>query len=339
VPARHESFFSTGIRCLQVILSDLYLLYTIACNQQVTDRWQRTMQMPVSIRPSLSVSIKSIVISSIFLCGASRAQNDFTNVVITPVPVAGNVTMLMGQGGNIAVSIGEDGVLMVDDQYAPLSDRIKAAISSLGGDAPTFLVNTHWHGDHTGGNEFFSDAATIIAQDNVRVRMADPANKRVPESVPVITYQDGISIHFNGEEIRLFHLPNGHTDGDSAVWFKGSNVLHMGDQFFAIRYPYVDLDSKGNVHGLIRNLNNLVDQLPDDIMIIPGHGNLSTKADFLTYIDGVNETAAMVLDRKAAGLSLQQIIDEGLPEAYASWGAGFISEEAWITEVYKSQNL
>jgi cyclase len=305
------------------------------------------MQMPVSTRAPLpsrlhfsnSFRSKSLLISSLFLCSAARSQDEFANVVITPVPVAGNVTMLMGQGGNIAVSIGEDGVLMVDDQYGPLSDRIKAAISGLGGAAPTFLVNTHWHGDHSGGNENFSGTATIIAQDNVRARLTDPANGRVPESFPVITYEDGISIHFNGEEIRLIHLPNGHTDGDSAVWFTGSNVLHMGDQFFAIRYPFVDLNSNGNVHGLIRNLNNLVGQLPDDIMIIPGHGNLSTKAEFVTYVEGVNETAAMVLDRKAAGLSLEQIIAEGLPAEYASWGTGFISTEAWITAVYNSPNL
>jgi cyclase len=295
---------------------------------------------PVSPHPfRLHSFAKSLVISGVFLGGAAHAQNDFSNVVITPVPVAGNVTMLMGQGGNIAVSLGEDGVLMVDDQYGPLSDKIKAAIAALGGDAPAFLVNTHWHGDHSGGNENFSSTATIIAQDNVRVRMSDPASERVPASYPVITYEDGISIHFNGEEIRLIHLPNGHTDGDSAVWFTGSNVLHMGDQFFAIRYPFIDLSSNGNVHGLIRNLNNLVGQLPDDIKIIPGHGNLSTKAEFVTYVDGVNETAAMVLDRKAAGLSLQAIIEEGLPDAYASWGTGFISEEAWITAVYNSPNL
>ena len=286
-----------------------------------------------------SVFVKSLVFSSIFLPGISQAQDDFANVVITPVPAAGNITMLMGQGGNIAVSIGEDGVLMVDDQFAPLSDKIKAAISSLGGDAPAFLVNTHWHGDHSGGNENFSDQATIIAHDNVRARLTDPANSRVPESYPVITYADGVSIHFNGEEIRLIHLPNGHTDGDSAIWFTGSNVLHMGDQFFAIRYPFIDLSSNGNVHGLIRNLNNLVTRLPDDILIIPGHGNLSTKAEFVTYVDGVNETAAMVLDRKAAGLSLEAIIEEGLPAEYEQWGTGFISEEAWITAVFNSPNL
>ena len=280
-----------------------------------------------------------LVFSSLFLCRLSLAQDDFDNVVITPVPAAGKVTMLMGQGGNIAVSIGEDGVLMVDDQYAPLSDKIKAAIAGLGGDAPTFLVNTHWHGDHSGGNENFADTATIIAQDNVRARLTDPDNGRVPASFPVITYEDGISIHFNGEEIRLIHLPNGHTDGDSAVWFTGSNVLHMGDQFFAIRYPFVDLNSKGSVHGLMRNLDRILPQLPDDIRIIPGHGNLATKADFARYVEGVNETANLVLARKAAGQSLAAIIEAGLPAEYAGWGTGFISEEAWITAVYNSPAL
>src|SRR5690606_24850365 len=184
------------------------------------------------------------VFAGLFLSSFASAQN-FDNVQITATPVAGTVQMLQGQGGNIAVSIGADGVLMVDDQFGPLADKIKAKITELGGGAPAFLLNTHWHGDHTGGNEFFSDAATIIAHDNVRVRLADPSAERVPAALPVITYSDGISVHYNGEEIRLIHLPNGHTDGDSAVWFIGSNVVHMGDEYVNRTFPFIDTASGG----------------------------------------------------------------------------------------------
>lgn len=272
---------------------------------------------------------------SLFVLQAS-AQNDFDNVIITATYVSGNVYMLMGQGGNIAVSIGEDGVLMVDDQFAPLADKIKAAINDLGGDAPELLLNTHWHGDHSGGNEEFSDQAIIIAHNNVRVRLADPGSGRVPESFPVITYDHSLSIHFNGEEITAFHLPNGHTDGDSAIWFTESNVLHMGDEFFAGRYPFVDLNSGGSVVGLVRNLEGILPQLADDIMIIPGHGELSTKDQFASYVNGVKATSLMVINNIYDGLSLEEIIAEGFPAEYDEWGTGFISEEAWITTIYNS---
>lgn len=277
----------------------------------------------------------SLVFAGLFLSSFASAQN-FDNVQITATPVAGTVQMLQGQGGNIAVSIGADGVLMVDDQFGPLADKIKAKITELGGGAPAFLLNTHWHGDHTGGNEFFSDAATIIAHDNVRVRLADPSAERVPAALPVITYSDGISVHYNGEEIRLIHLPNGHTDGDSAVWFTGSNVVHMGDEYVNRTFPFIDTASGGTLEGLMQNSQRMLELLPDDVKIIPGHGALSTKAEFAEWAEGVKTTVALVLEQKAAGKDLQTIIDEGLPAEYESWGQGFINESAWITAIYNS---
>jgi len=277
----------------------------------------------------------SLVFAGLFLSSFASAQN-FDNVQITATPVAGTVQMLQGQGGNIAVSIGADGVLMVDDQFGPLADKIKAKITELGGGAPAFLLNTHWHGDHTGGNEFFSDAATIIAHDNVRVRLADPSAERVPAALPVITYSDGISVHYNGEEIRLIHLPNGHTDGDSAVWFTGSNVVHMGDEYVNRTFPFIDTASGGTLEGLMQNSQRMLELLPDDVKIIPGHGELSTKAEFAEWAEGVKTTVALVLEQKAAGKDLQTIIDEGLPAEYESWGQGFINESAWITAIYNS---
>lgn len=264
------------------------------------------------------------------------AETDFDAVQITATPVAGKITMLQGNGGNIAVSLGDDGVLMVDDQFAPLSDKIKAAITKLGGSAPELLLNTHWHGDHSGGNENFADKATIIAHDNVRVRIADPANERVAAALPVITFANGLSIHFNGEEIKLIHLPHGHTDGDSAVWFTGSNVIHMGDEYVVGGFPFIDLNSGGSVEGLIDNHANILAQIPDNIRVIPGHGGLSTKAEMAGWIEGVRTTAKIVTDQMIAGKTLAAIIEQGLPEQYASWGMGFINEAAYITAVYTS---
>ena len=272
------------------------------------------------------------------LCALSpfaNAQN-FDNVEISAIPVAGTVQVLQGQGGNIAVSIGTDGVLMVDDQFGPLADKIKAKITELGGDAPTFVLNTHWHGDHTGGNEFFAGDATIIAHDNVRVRLADPGAGRVAEALPVITHSNGLSVHYNGEEIRLVHLPTGHTDGDTAVWFLGSNVVHMGDEYVNRTFPFIDSQSGGTLEGLMKNSAYMLEILPDDVKIIPGHGAISTKAEFAEWAEGVKVTANLVLDKKAAGKDLQTIITEGLPAEYSSWGQGFINDSAWITAVFNS---
>ncbi len=283
-------------------------------------------------------TIKNCSLAAAILLAAPvfAAETDFDAVQITATPVAGKITMLQGNGGNIAVSLGDDGVLMVDDQFAPLSDKIKAAITKLGGSAPELLLNTHWHGDHSGGNENFADKATIIAHDNVRVRIADPANERVAAALPVITFANGLSIHFNGEEIKLIHLPHGHTDGDSAVWFTGSNVIHMGDEYVVGGFPFIDLNSGGSVEGLIDNHANILAQIPDNIRVIPGHGGLSTKAEMASWIEGVRTTAKIVTDQMIAGKTLAAIIEQGLPEQYASWGMGFINEAAYITAVYTS---
>ncbi len=283
-------------------------------------------------------TIKNCSLAAAILLAAPvfAAETDFDAVQITATPVAGKITMLQGNGGNIAVSLGDDGVLMVDDQFAPLSDKIKAAIAKLGGSAPELLLNTHWHGDHSGGNENFADKATIIAHDNVRVRIADPANERVAAALPVITFANGLSIHFNGEEIKLIHLPHGHTDGDSAVWFTGSNVIHMGDEYVVGGFPFIDLNSGGSVEGLIDNHANILAQIPDNIRVIPGHGGLSTKAEMAGWIEGVRTTAKIVTDQMIAGKTLAAIIEQGLPEQYASWGMGFINEAAYITAVYTS---
>ncbi|MES2603933.1 MAG: MBL fold metallo-hydrolase [Pseudomonadota bacterium] len=284
-----------------------------------------------------AVTLLAAVISATFVSAtATAAETDFDAVQITSELVAGKIHMLQGNGGNIGLSLGEDGVLIVDDQFAPLSDKIKAKITALGGDAPKYVLNTHWHGDHSGGNENFADKATIIAHDNVYVRIADPANMRVPEALPDLTFDSGLTMHFNGEEIRLIHLPHGHTDGDTAIWFTGANVIHMGDEYVVGGFPFLDLESGGSAGGLVENHKKILALIPDDIKIIPGHGPLSTKAEMAAWIKSVEDSAKIITDQMAAGKKLDAIVAQGLPAQYDSMGGGFIDEKAYITAVFTS---
>ena len=287
-----------------------------------------------------------MVFAALLIClGAVSvsAQRDFDKVEIKATRVAGNVYMLEGAGGNIGVTVGADGILIVDDQFAPLADKIRAALKSLGDGRLKFVLNTHWHGDHTGGNEKFGGEASIIAQTNVRKRLAAGQKVRgndVPpapkEALPVITFDESLSVHFNGEEIRVVHFPHSHTDGDSVIFFTASNVVHMGDNFFAGRFPFVDLDSGGDVEGMGKNVGDIISKLPADVKIIPGHGPLSTLEDLKTYHRMLIETTGIIRQRMTAGKSLEQIKAEGLPDVWKSWGTGFINTESWIETIFRS---
>jgi cyclase len=293
--------------------------------------------------------VKKCLITALFLiCGlaiVTKAQQDFSKVEIKATKVAGNVYMLQGAGGNIGVSVGADGILIVDDQFAPLADKIKAALKTLGDGKLKFILNTHWHGDHTGGNVVFGPDAPIIAQTNVRKRLATeqksqffknttPASPK--EALPVITFDESLSVHFNGEEIRVIHYPQGHTDGDSVIFFTGSNVVHMGDDFFAGGFPFVDLDSGGSVEGLIKNVAEIIPKLPPGVKLIPGHGPLSTVEDLKAFHRMLLETTDIVRKNMAAKKTLDQIKKEGLPEEWKPWGTGFIKTDMWIEIIYRS---
>jgi glyoxylase-like metal-dependent hydrolase (beta-lactamase superfamily II) len=262
------------------------------------------------------------------------AQDQFADVSIETVPVAGNISMLLGQGGNIGVSAGDDGILIVDDQYAPLADRIRAALAELGSDVPRFVLNTHFHGDHTGGNADFGAQSLIIAHENVRGRLQ--AGEAVAEALPVITYDDDVTIHFNGEDITLIHMPRGHTDTDSVVWFEGSNVIHMGDHFFNGGFPFVDLANGGSVQGYLRNLETALSWIADDTAVIPGHGPLASKADLLEFYNMVRDTSISIRAMKSQRMSREEIVAAGLDPMYERWGQGFINEQRWIETVYDS---
>lgn len=279
-------------------------------------------------------SYVTVAAVSVLLCIAAWAQRDYSRIKIKTTHVAGNIYMLEGAGGNIGVSAGPDGILIVDDQFAPLAEKIRNALKELAEGPLEFLINTHFHGDHTGGNAVFGDEAHIIAHANVRKRLqVEDASE---EALPVVTFDDSLSIHFNDEEIRVIHFPNSHTDGDSVVFFTGSNVVHMGDLFFSGRFPYVDLSSGGDVEGLIGHIEKLLAELPPDVKLIPGHGPLSDLDDLKIYHQTLVATTELVRDQIEAGKSLEEIKTAGLPKKWRSWGAGFISTSRWIEIVHRS---
>lgn len=274
---------------------------------------------------------------------ADPQQPDFAKAEIKTTKAAGNVYMLEGIGGNIGVSAGPDGVLIVDDQFSPLADKIRAALKPLSPGQLRFVLNTHFHFDHTHANPVFGREALIIAHSNVRRRLSTdvvvlgtPYKALPKEGLPVLTYDTTVSIHFNGEEIRVVHFPAGHTDGDSIVFFTGSNVIHMGDHFFAGRFPFIDLDNGGSVEGLTRNVAEVIAKAPAGVKIIPGHGPLSTLEDLRAYHSMLVETTELIRTRLRAGRTLEQAKAEGLPDKWKEWGTGFINTGDWIEIVYKS---
>ena len=275
-----------------------------------------------------------IAIAIAAFCITIWAQRDFSNVKIKTTHVAGAIYMLEGAGGNIGVAVGADGILLIDDQFEPLAEKIRAVLKKLGDGRLKFVLNTHHHGDHTGGNAVFGAEAPIIAHTNVRKRLSVKFPSK--EGLPVLTFDTSMSVHFNDEEIRVMHFPNSHTDGDSVIFFTESNVVHTGDLFFSGRFPYVDLDSGGDVEGLTKHIEKILSELPPDVKLIPGHGPLSGINELKTYHQMLVETTDLIRTRIKEGKSLEEIKTRGLPDKWQSWGQGFISTERWIGIVYKS---
>ena len=272
---------------------------------------------------------------------------DFSGVEITTTQLANGLYMMEGAGGNLAVSVGEDGVFLVYDQYAPLSGKIMTAISELTDSEVEFLVNTHWHGDHTGGNEAFGNAgAIIVAHDNTRVRMTEEQLRQIfntsypprPEdALPIVTFDDEMTFHWNGETIRAFHVDPAHTDGDVILYFENADVFHMGDVFFNTFYPFIDVDSNGDIDGIIAAGYRVLSMATPDSQIIPGHGPLATADDLQEWLKMLRVTRE----------SMQSLIDEGLSEdeAFAarptaefdeSHGGGFMNPENYNRLLYQS---
>ena len=269
------------------------------------------------------------------------SQGDrFKDVVVEATPVAPGVFMLTGAGGNIAVSAGPDGLLLVDDQFAPLAVRIQAALEALPDGGPLtevplrYVINTHHHGDHTGSNAYFAGlGATLVASEPARVRLLAAAED--PDApLPVITYQDGVNIYFNGDRLRLLAL-RGHTDGDTAVFFEAANVLHAGDLFFNGRFPYIDLGSEGGVDDYLRSQAAMLALVNDDTRIIPGHGPLATPSDLRAVHRMIQTTSAQVRTAIAEGQSLAAIQAAGVPEEFQGYAWAFIDADRWLEILYR----
>jgi glyoxylase-like metal-dependent hydrolase (beta-lactamase superfamily II) len=284
-----------------------------------------------------------------FLLGLALAagaqEPDFEKVQIQTVPVAPGLSMLIGAGGNIAVSTGESGPIVVDDQFAPLAPKIAAAVKALQ-DAPVrFVINTHHHMDHTGGNEAFGKSgAVIVAHENVRVRMSTEQfsklmNRGTPaapaQALPVVTFADGVTFHWNGETIAVEHVANAHTDGDAVVWFRTANAVHAGDTFFNGFYPFIDVESGGSISGMIAAVDGVLAQANADTKIIPGHGPLAAPADLRTYRDMLATVRLRVQAAQAAKKAMPAYLAEKpLADLDPEWGDGFLKADQFLTLVW-----
>lgn len=291
------------------------------------------------LKPAFAAAVLAAV-----SCAPVAAQQDMSNVEIRAVQIRPGVAVLFGNGGNIGVSHGEDGTILVDDQFAPLTAKIQAAIAGLGASPTRFLINTHWHFDHAGGNENFGKAgALIFAHDSVRVRLAEGGTvagnqspPAPPEALPVVTYDDGVTFHVNGDEIDVKFFGGGHTDGDSVIYWRKANVLHTGDMFISTGgLPFVDLSSGGNVEHLLNSLAQIVAMTDDETVIIPGHGELATRSDLIAFRTMVATAVDRVKALKEAGRSLEQA-KAAKPLAGLASTPGFFPDDRFVEGIWGS---
>lgn len=275
----------------------------------------------------------------------AQGDPDWSKIEIKAEKVAGSVYMLYGvggfAGGNIGVSVGDDGIVLVDDQFEPLVPKIEAALKGVSDKPVRFVINTHFHGDHTHGNKAFGPRSTVIAHDNARKRMltdtffeGKPGTKAPPHALPVVTFDRQVSVHLNGEEVRGLHVPSGHTDGDTVVHFTKSNVVHMGDDFFNGLYPFIDLENGGTVKGYIAAVEKVLGELPADARIIPGHGALATKPDLVAYLAMLKETSAAVQKGIDEGKTVDQLVAAKPLAKWDKWAWSFLSSDAFVKQLY-----
>ncbi len=288
----------------------------------------------------------ALAVALISLASLTHAQGrDFSKVEIVPTPLRGGLTMLTGAGGNLAVSTGDDGVLVVDDQFAPLAPKIHAAIKALTDKPVRFVVNTHYHGDHVGGNVAMHDlGAIIVAQENVRRRMTrdqfnavfeDTIRATAPAAWPVVTFADSLTFHWNGQTIRVLHVKPAHTDGDAILHFAEANVVHMGDCFFNGLYPVIDVSSGGSLEGMIEADDRILAFADAQTQIVPGHGPLGDVKSLRAFRDMLATVRDRVKPLVRSGKSLQEIIAaKPLADLDATWGRGFMKPDDWLGVVY-----
>lgn len=281
-----------------------------------------------NIRKTFMMKTILTLLLSVLICFATFGR-DFSDVEIKVTKAAGKVFMLQGAGGNIGVLATKSGLLLVDDQFAPLAGKIEKAMKDISSNELKYIVNTHFHGDHTGGNTHFSKQAPVFAHQNVRERLSNKeAKKQV--ALPVVTYEQGVNIFLSNEEIKLSHYPNAHTDGDTVVYFKNANVLHTGDLFFELGFPYVDLNHGGSVKGYLAAVNKIIQSIPDDIVIIPGHGKLTNKARYQEFANMIDYSIKRIEKFLSEKKTDEQILALGIGKDYQQWSWRFINEEKWL---------
>ncbi len=289
---------------------------------------------------------RAFCVLGVLATGVAWAQ-DFSKVEVRAEQVRDHVYVLFGAGGNIGVSTGEDGVFIVDDQFGALTDKIRAAVATIDKGEIRFVINTHWHGDHTGGNENFGKGGSVIvAHDNVRKRMSVETysktfERTIPASpegaLPVITYPNGMSLHLNGETVKLYHVSHAHTDGDSIVFFKGANVVHMGDTFFNGGYPFIDVESGGNVMGIVAAANKVLAKTDEDTLIIPGHGLVTDRAGLIFYRDMLETIASRTKKMIKEGATVEDVQKSNITDEWdETWGNGFMKKDRFLGLVYAS---
>lgn len=274
------------------------------------------------------------------LCASlSFGQRDFSDVEITSEKLTENIYALFGAGGNIGLALGQEAAYLIDDQFGPLTEKIVAHVKTITDKPINFVLNTHVHGDHTGGNENLANAgAMIIAHENVRKRMVDADEPRPQAAWPVVTFNDKMTLHLkNGRSVHAMHVNPAHTDGDTYYYFPQDNVIHMGDNFFSGRYPYIDLGSGGDIDGLITNTSMALELIDEETKIIPGHGSISSKADLKEYNQILVTLRKRVKEARSSGKPLEVIQKMGLSKEWDStYGQGFINADRIVEFIFKS---
>lgn len=278
---------------------------------------------------SMSISVSALIISAALLSlPSSQAEEVFS---YQKTPVKDGIVMLHGAGGNIAVLNSARGLLVIDNGFDSNSAALQEALDAINSETQ-FVLNTHWHGDHTGANEALGSEATVMAHTNVRVRMSDAGKSQA--ALPLLTYDDGTTLHFAEQTVKAVHLAKGHTDGDTVVRFVESNVLHTGDLMFNGKFPFIDKNSGGSIDGYIANVQKIIDMIDEQTIVIPGHGVLANRADLGTFKSMIETTRAQVAKMKASGMSMDEAKEKGLGEEWTSWGDFFIKEGRWIETLW-----
>lgn len=293
----------------------------------------------------MKISNIFIIIISIFTFKSVFADGDFSKEVMKATPLTSSLYMLEGAGGNITALIGAEGVLLVDDDFAPMAKKLEAKLKELGGNSPRFIVNTHFHYDHTGGNEVFGKTATIISSIAVRNRLLTKQilwkKEHLPFpsfALPTITFDDSLTLHINGEEVKLVHLNHGHTDGDTIVFFQKGKVVSMGDLYFSGMYPIFHPEHDGSLVGYAQNIAKVLRLIPDDFKIVSGHGPLSNKTELEKYYKMILASMESVKKGIKEGQTLEQIQKNGLAPEWESFSHGYLTTDRWIALIYQELN-